>query len=172
VSGDHLIIISDRVALGWVLSNERMAFPRHRAREVSRVRSSDRLLIYTTRGCFHNPTRDRGRVIALARATSSVRQLRRPVILVGRTFELGLSFELEALAPLGTGVELAPLVSTLSVFRNKEAWGATLRRPLIVLPPRDAAKLSRLVFKVAEEPSAVIGKYLAAARPVQVRARP
>ena len=40
---------------GWVLENERMAFPAHRRTQLSHVRPSEDLLLYTTRGCF--PTR-------------------------------------------------------------------------------------------------------------------
>lgn len=166
------MIISDRVALGWVLSKQRMAFPRQRAAEVAGVRPNDQLLIYTTRGCFHNPTRDRGRVIGVARATTDVKRLRQRVVIAGRTFELGLSFELAQLAPLGTGVELAPLVPVLDVFRNKAAWSAALRRPLLALPSRDATKLRRMVAKVASEPSEVVDEYLAVAVPVRQRGTP
>jgi hypothetical protein len=169
VSRGHLIIISDRVALGWVLSKQRMAFPGHRTAEVAGVRPSDPLLIYTTRGCFQNPTRDRGRVIGVATATTDVERLPQPAVVAGRTFELGLRFELQQLAPLGRGIELAPLVPVLGAFRNKAAWSAALRRPLLGLPSRDANKLRRMVAKVATEPTEVLNEYLAVARPVRQR---
>ena len=61
--GGHLLVIGEREALVWVLSEQRMAFPAHRAAEAVALAPGGLLLIYTTRGCFHNPTRDRGRVV-------------------------------------------------------------------------------------------------------------
>ena len=51
----HLLILGERDGLRWVLENERMAFPAHRRAQLSHVRPSEDLLLYTTRGCF--PTR-------------------------------------------------------------------------------------------------------------------
>ncbi|HKF79950.1 MAG TPA: hypothetical protein VKB17_03920, partial [Thermoleophilaceae bacterium] len=59
----YLLILGEREALAWVLREQRMAFSARRARSASALTLGDRLLLYTTRGCFHNPTRDRGRVI-------------------------------------------------------------------------------------------------------------
>jgi hypothetical protein len=55
----HLLILGDRDALRWVLRNERMAFEAHRRKDVTRLAVGDTLFVYTMRGCFHNPTRDR-----------------------------------------------------------------------------------------------------------------
>jgi hypothetical protein len=63
MAATYLLVIGDREALGWILSAERMAFPDFRRAETRSLKSGDRLLIYTTRGCFKNPTRDRGRII-------------------------------------------------------------------------------------------------------------
>jgi hypothetical protein len=57
-----------------------MAFPSYRAREVAPLRVGDPLFLYTTRGCFHSPKRDRGRVIGIAEATSAAEQLDAPVV--------------------------------------------------------------------------------------------
>ena len=84
VPASYLVIIGDREPLAWVLSNQRMAFPGHRAQEVSALREGDEMLLYATRGCFRNPTRDRGRVIGRATATSVVRKLDPPLRLGGR----------------------------------------------------------------------------------------
>lgn len=57
----YLVVIGDREALGWVLTEQRMAFPDARRPEVRTLAQRDQLLLYTTMGCFKNPGRDRGR---------------------------------------------------------------------------------------------------------------
>jgi hypothetical protein len=108
-----LLIISERSALAWVLKEERMAFPGGRIGSARELAVDDRLLLYTTRGCFHNPTRDRGRVIGVARVRTEVEELREPVRLADRHLTAGCSIEIEALARLHHGLELAPLVPRL-----------------------------------------------------------
>src|SRR6202051_2908697 len=66
----YLLVIGERDALAWVLTTQRMAVPDYRSREVSALEPGDQLFLYTTRGCFHNPTRDRGRVVGVAKATT------------------------------------------------------------------------------------------------------
>jgi hypothetical protein len=59
-----LLLISDREALAWVLSEQQFAFPQGRVKSIPPVGSG--VLLYTTRGCYRNPTRDRGLVMGLA----------------------------------------------------------------------------------------------------------
>jgi len=66
-----LLVIGDRDALGWILAEQRMAFPTAQRAEVRALRIEDELFLYTTRGAFKNPTRDRGRVIGAARVVRS-----------------------------------------------------------------------------------------------------
>src|SRR5258708_10752130 len=87
----YLLIISDREALAWILSTQRMAFPPRRGRSVPELQPGDNLLLYTTRGCFRNPSRDRGRVIARATVNSAVSHLDVFVEFGGRTFPVGCS---------------------------------------------------------------------------------
>jgi hypothetical protein len=155
----HLLILGDRDALKWVLRNERMAFEVHRRNDVSRLAVGDTLLIYTTRGCFHNPTRDRGRVIGRAVVTSPVESLQDSVVVMDREFKLGCTFELVALAPRDEGVVLADLVPRLGAFPNKRAWSARMRRPLLTLPPMDAALIEREFGQLVGEPSTVVSSY-------------
>lgn len=57
----HLLIISANEPRAWVLENQRMAFPAGRRRESLSLRKGVEVLLYTTRGCFSNPSRDLGR---------------------------------------------------------------------------------------------------------------
>jgi hypothetical protein len=59
-----------------------------------------------------------------------------------RTFPVGCDLDLGAVAPFGRGVELAPLVSRLSVFDGADyAWSIRLRRPLVHLQGADADRI-------------------------------
>ncbi len=82
----YLLVIGDREALGWILTTGRMAFPSAGRAEVAALKPGDELFLYTTRGCFKNPTRDRGRIIATARVTSPVEHLDKPVHFADRDF--------------------------------------------------------------------------------------
>jgi hypothetical protein len=120
-----------------------------------------------TRGAFHNPTRHRGRLFALATATTDVRPLPEAVELAGRDYVQSVSFRLELLTPLHQGVELSPLIPRLASFPNKRGWSMALRRPLVGLTDPDATLLRHELEQVAApETREAIGAYLAAARPV------
>lgn len=160
MAATHLVVIGERVALAWVLSEQRMAFPGYRAREVAAVERGDELLLYTTRGAWHNPTRDRGRVIARARVTTSVRPLDPPVEVAGREFALGCGLRLLSLSALREGVELAPLVPVLESLPNGSGWAMRLRRPLVTLSDKDAELLRTRLSKLASPPDRTLPAYL------------
>ncbi|MGI5163390.1 hypothetical protein ACQEU3_03450 [Spirillospora sp. CA-253888] len=134
----YLLILGERRAIAWVLSEQRMAFPRRLRPEESRLAVGDELFVYATRGAFGNPTRDRGRVIGRAVVASAVTGLDRPVEIAGREFPRGCDLRIDELAPFRTGVELQPLVERMAAFPNPKAWSVYLRRPLLHLPARDA----------------------------------
>lgn len=159
----HLLVIGERAALAWVLAEQRMAFSANRAREAGRLRAGDALLLYTTRGTYHNPTRDRGRVIGEARVLAPVEPLPEPVVFEGRDYPIGCPLHIECLAPLRAGVELAPLVPTLESFPDPVTWSARMRRPLVPLTDSDTARLRRALGDVAGLPDMVLGSYLALA---------
>jgi hypothetical protein len=68
-------------------------------------------------------------------------------------------FELVALAPRHEGVVLANLVPRLVAFPIKSAWSARMRRPLLTLPPKDAALIERKLAGIAREPSSTVSSY-------------
>jgi hypothetical protein len=146
-----LCVIGDRDALWWVLSERRMAFPvSRRRRALSELQSGDALYLYATRGAFHNPTRDRGRVIGLASVDEEVRELAEPFELDDRVFPVGCGITVETLSPARTGVELAPLRERLKGLPSAAgAYQMALRQPLLRLTPADARLLDRELAKVA-----------------------
>ena len=137
----HLLLIGDREPLVWVLTEQRMAFPAHRESEARRLAPGDLLLIYTTRGCFHNPTRDRGRVVGEATVARAIEPLDEPVVFGAREYPIGCRLDVTGLTPWPQGVELAPLVPDLAVFPDPATWSARMPRTVMPLPAGDVARL-------------------------------
>lgn len=148
----YLLVIGAREALGWVLTDQRMAFATKSRSEVRSLRIGDRLLIYTTRAAFRNPHRDRGRVIGTAIVKSQVAQLDRPVCFGLRKYPVGCDLEIGPLLPRGSGIELAPLVPNLDTFaEHRQSWSILLRRPLLRMTDRDAQRIERQLQKALEK---------------------
>jgi hypothetical protein len=140
----YLVPISDREPLAWILRERRTAFGENRAREAQALSVGDVLFLYTTRGCFRNPTRDRGRVICRATVKSRARRVRRPPSFVGRDFPHVVDLEIETVAPPRGGLELAPLIPLLKrTFPDPTSWSARMRRALVTVDDQDAAELER-----------------------------
>ena len=140
---DYLLVTGDAAALAWVLAEQRMAFPASRRSQAMALEVGDELLIYTTRGCFHNPSRDAGRVMGLANVTTQVRDLAEPVVFGERRYTSGCALTIHGVAALHNGVELSPLVADLHVFPNARTWSAWLRRPLLPLDEHNGSWLKR-----------------------------
>ena len=161
----YLLILSEREAVAWVLEKERMAFPARRRAEV------DRLILLTTRGCWHNPTRDRTRLIGTAEVTSPVRALDEPVTIAGRDFTRGCDLKVGRVTPYRTGVEVAPLVPELEVFPDTRpgAWAVRIRRPLVQLGRADTDLLTRRLDTVVGDPAELVPEYVAKVREALTR---
>ena len=146
----YLLPISDREPLAWITSENRTAFPSYRRADAEKLEVGDKLLLYATRSCFRNPTRDRGRVIGVASVARPARELAEPVRFGEREFPISLDLSIELLVPRGAGVELAPLVGKMpSTFPNAKAWSAVLRRALVPVADGDA----RLILAQLDVPS-------------------
>jgi hypothetical protein len=138
-AGCYLLPIAERAPLRWIVTEQRTAFAEHRAADAARLRVRDLLLLYTTRGCFHNPTRDRGRVIGEARVREPARRVSPPPSFGGVDYPYLVEVEIVRLAPLRGGVELAPLVPRLRrTFPDPATWSVRMRRALVGLDPGDA----------------------------------
>ncbi|HXF97937.1 MAG TPA: hypothetical protein VNJ46_04920 [Gaiellaceae bacterium] len=161
----YLLPIADREPLVWILREQRTAFGENRARDARALEVGDVLYLYTTRGCFRNPTRDRGRIIGRATVKNRANEVRTPPTFGGREYPYVVELEIETLAPLRHGLELAPLVPRLPrTFPDARTWSVRLRRALVPLDERDAAEIERrLDEEVAPYPEA-LPSYGAAAR--------
>ncbi|MFI6032852.1 hypothetical protein ACIBBD_01465 [Streptomyces sp. NPDC051315] len=155
----HLIIISDREPLAWVLEYQRMAFPAGRAQQSLSLKKGDEALLYTTRGCFGNPTRDLGRVIGQATLTSEVSTLDQPVSFGERRFTEGCRLRIHGLVPFRDGVVLRDLVNDLEVFPDPRTWSVRMRRASLKLPERDAALIKRELQPLLKPYGSVVGDY-------------
>jgi hypothetical protein len=139
----YLLPISDREPLEWILRESRTAFPAYRRTDALKLKAGDAVFLYTTRGCFRNPTRDRGCVVGVATVVRPAKDLREPVRFGDREFPVGVELRLESLLPRGHGVELAPLIPKLrESFPNERAWSARLRRAVVPLAARDGRTLA------------------------------
>jgi hypothetical protein len=141
----YLVVLGDRDAIAWVLYEQRMAFPATRRPELERLADGDRLFLYATRGAWHNPTRDRGRIIGTATVAGPLRRRAEPIEIAGMQFHSECSLHVDGVVPYPGGVELQPLVPKLAAFPKPHAWSVYLRRALVALPEHDAALLERAV---------------------------
>ena len=123
--------------LRWVLDHQRMAFSDGLARKARKIQVGDELVLYVTRGAFHNPSRDRSQLGGLARTVSTVRPLARPLAIAGREFVATCRIEVLTSLPERSGVPFDPLIPRMSFIHRKDAWGQYLRAGLIALPPQD-----------------------------------
>lgn len=146
---DYLLPIADRDPLAWIVAEQRTAVSERRRREAEALKPGDRVFLYTTRGCFRNPTRDRGRVIGIAVVTRRARELDDPVRFRGREYPIEIALRIESLAPLGAGVELTSLLDRLESFPNKRAWSAYMRRAIVPLAQKDGTVIAGAVREVA-----------------------
>jgi hypothetical protein len=145
------MVIGDREPLKWILRNQRTAFADRRAREGGALKPGDTLFLYTTRGCFRNPTRDRGRVIGKAVVVTPADRSDPPPAFGAQTYPWVVELQIESLAKRGLGVELAPLVPRLKrTFPDPATWSAQMRRALVPLDAQGAAIVATKLDRAAE----------------------
>ncbi|MCW4354163.1 hypothetical protein ONR57_12715 [Hoyosella sp. YIM 151337] len=157
----YLLIIADREPLGWILSERRTAFPHKRATEARSLRPGDSLFLYTTRGCYRNPGRDRGRIIAEAHVATTVAELDEPVRFGDHEYPVGCDLSIEKITPFGSGPELAHLVGDLQTFAPMGgAWSIKLRRALTPLTDSDCQTIRQHLAPLTEPVDGVIQPYL------------
>ncbi len=136
-----LIVLAEAEALRWALANRRMAFSAGQCRKAGRIRPGDELVLYASRGAWHNPTRDESQLAGMAVVKAPVRKLPKPVPLAGREFTCGCRLEITIELPERAGVPIRPLVRTLEFVRRKDVWGQYFRSGLVEVPAADMARL-------------------------------
>jgi hypothetical protein len=144
-----------------------MAFPAKRRAEVAGLAVGDELFLLTTRGCWHNPGRDRTRIIGRATVRTPVAALPEPLEIAGRSFTRGCDLTIHELTGYLTGVELAPLVARMAAFPDSKTWSIRLRRPLLEVTDADAILLRRELGETAGAPGELVDEYLDKIVPVR-----
>ncbi|MCO1595682.1 hypothetical protein M8C17_10950 [Micromonospora sp. RHAY321] len=162
MSGSYLVVLGERDAIWWVLHEQRMAFPATPRSEVAQLAAGDRLFLYATRNAWHNPVRDRGRVIGTATAATAVRRLDQPIEIAARAFHSACELHIEGLVPYPGGLELQPLVRRLDAFPKPHAWNIYLRRPLVRLSDADCTILDRGLGQMLAPPHRALPTYQSA----------
>lgn len=166
----HLAVLGDREALGWVLTEERIAFPEPRYQNQLRAfERGDTLYLYATRGCFKNPTRDKGRVIGRATLTGAMTRAPEPVVFGQRAMPYVAPIDVESLTEVGEGVDLSQLAERLSCFPKSKSWSVYLRRSVVPLSVDDGALLDHALAGIAGTRRSHLEGYQARARMGQGR---
>lgn len=160
----YLNIVSDREAIHWILSRQSTAFGAGRRAAGMALEPGDRLFIYATRGAWRNPTRDRGRVVAVADVAAKPRPPKAPLTIAGREFELEVPLRIDQVAPYPSGVVLADHVDEMDLFPNKRAWSARLRTSVLRLTSHDAAILDRELRPLVRSLQPELAAYARAAK--------
>ena len=149
--------IADREPLRWVLENSRTAFA---DTERWRLAVGDTLFLYTTRGCFRNPKRDRGMITGRATVRAEARGVDSPSEFGGRAYPWVVELTIETLAPRGGGLELAALVQRLSAtLPDPRSWAARMRRTLAPLVANDPELVHELLAPLGTPYPRALGTY-------------
>lgn len=104
-------------------------------------------MIYATRGCWHNPTRDRAQVVAVGSVASPVSHT--SVDVAGETMPQHCDLALDVVLAERGGIPFTDLVGRLSVTKGRDNWGPVLRRTIVALADRDIVTVRRAVDKAA-----------------------
>ena len=157
-----LLVISDREPLAWLLRTASFALPAARAASAPALGTT--LLLYTTRGCYRNPGRDRGLVMGVAQVASPPEPLQAPVTFRGHEYWIGLSLDLHGLCAVHEGVELGSLQGQLRLLPREGPWSYPLRRSVVPLSVGDARLISEHLEPLLRPVSEVLRAYESAAR--------
>lgn len=140
-----LFVIGEENALHWVLAEKRMAFRGHV--NTTRLKPGDLIVVYATRGCWHNPTRDRGQVAAVGTIASPV--VAAPVEVSGEIMPHSCDLAFEVVLPERHGLPFDTLVARLPLTRSRTHWGPMLRRTIVGLSDTDVKVIRTAIHKAA-----------------------
>lgn len=137
-NGWWIFVLGEASGVDWVMTEHAMAFSRQMCSSAAKIQVGDHAFVYQTKKLLG----DAGRLTALARVTSTVRDTR---VSIGGGFNFACACSLVFLHTVDPkeGVALGPLVQDLSFIVRKELWPHYLRRGLVKLPPDDGLLLAR-----------------------------
>lgn len=137
-----LVVLGEAEGLRWVIDSKKMAFTEARCRLAAEIRSRDDVILYVTRGAFHNPTRDEPQLAGLMRVRSGASLLDPPLDLAGRTFHCQVGLTPVIVLPERRGVPIRPIVKQLQLVKRPEVWGQYFRSSLLEISAADHAVLA------------------------------
>jgi hypothetical protein len=121
--------------LNWVVDNSTMAFSTLSPR-LSTIEPGDEAILYTSRGAFHNPTRDVARLVGLAEVTGTMR-VGEDIEIAGRDFAFFVPIKVTLLLPERTGPSVREFAPLLKVVKRKKVWGQYFRSSPIAVEDSD-----------------------------------
>lgn len=142
-----IFVIGERDALRWVLERERMAFRSHVHTDA--LAEGDDVVIYATRGCWHNPTRDRSQIVAIGTLAGPVAA--GPITVAGERMARSCPLALTAILPDRNGVPFERLVDRLRMTNGKTHWGLVMRRTIVPLCAADHRTIVAAVVRRERE---------------------
>ena len=130
-------------ALRWVVEHQRMVFAEHQEPWLMSMSQGDRAVLYTTRGAFHNPTRDEARFVGLATVRARPEKLESPERLGEREFAVACKIGIDLLLPERTGASVRDVVPGLDFVKKPHAWSAYFRRSPIRVEQDDFVRMTQ-----------------------------
>ena len=136
-------VFGEITALHWVVEHEQMLFAEHQKRRLTPMRVGDRAVLYTTRGAFHNPTRDEARLVGLATVQASPAHQEHPVMVGDREFTWACPVSIDLLHPERTGASVRNLVPTLDLVKKPPPWSSYFRQSPIRIGRADFDRMAQ-----------------------------
>lgn len=112
--------------LRWVLQNQQMAFPPSAASRARRIQKGDQAVLYTSRGAYHNPTRDDTRLAGVATVTGPCEPVERLKI-AGREFTWACPVRVDTQLPEREGPAVREVAPQLELVKRPDVWGQYFR---------------------------------------------
>lgn len=129
-------VFAEIAGLRWVAQQKQMAFPASAAVKAARMRKGDRAVLYTSRGAFHNPSRDEARLVGLATVTGPCEPVD-GLEIAGREFTWTCPITVDLLLPDRQGPRVRDLAARLDRVKRPEAWGGYFRNSPVEVNEHD-----------------------------------
>jgi hypothetical protein len=138
-------VFGEIAALRWVIEHQQMLFADHQQRRLSTMRAGDRAVLYTSRGAFHNPTRDEARLVGLATVKARPSQPQSSTAFGVREFTWACPIDLDLMLPERTGASVRALVPELDMVKKPHAWSSYFRQSPISIGEDDFARMAEAI---------------------------
>lgn len=142
-----IFVVGSRVALEFILDNEVMAF--RAAVKTELLTEGMKFAIYTTRGAYGNPSKDRSQILALGRLVSGVTD--HPHSIGHELFPRSCQLRIEARLPWRNGLLFEPLIDELAFVGGRRRYSSVFHRTIVKVPVKDFDRISSDVITKIED---------------------